>query len=190
MSDDGERVVGTADQAGETRSFIWTATTGMQSLGNLPSFASGISADGSAVVGTAGFNGLRAFRWTVAGGFQNLGSLFEGGTSRASAVSGDGSVVIGTADGLGIGHNGISERAFIWTEGGGMVDLAVYLQGRGVDCSEWVFTNVRSISADATTIVGSGQYRGENRAFVITIPTPSCLLAIALSAGFAMRRRR
>jgi uncharacterized membrane protein len=77
-------------------------------LGDFPegafsSWADGISADGSIVVGTGtreippGNNGwgFEAFVWTLAGGLQGLGSsLGERGTG-GSVISGDGNVVGG-----------------------------------------------------------------------------------------------
>jgi probable HAF family extracellular repeat protein len=71
-------------------------------LGYLPgkrmgSYASGISADGSVVVGTS-YRGAEAFRWTEADGMVGLGHLpGEGAASSALGVSADGSVIVGTA---------------------------------------------------------------------------------------------
>jgi probable HAF family extracellular repeat protein len=60
------------------------------------SWAYGVSADGSVVVGRS-YNAAgqwRAFRWTASGGMQDLGTL-GGSESEAYGVSADGSVVVG-----------------------------------------------------------------------------------------------
>ena len=113
--------------------------------------ATGVSADGSVVVGSViphpGSSRRRqAFRWTESGGMVGLGALpgAYGVQSGASAVSADGSVVVG-------GSNSDSGRyeAFRWTESGGMVGL-----GRlpGDDDS-----GASAISADGSVVVGSSR---------------------------------
>src|SRR5205814_7476574 len=80
-------------------------------LGDLPggqvySDAWGVSADGSAVVGSSIINGnilfggtYAAFRWTAATGIVDIYDLGGIGTvCRAFAANGDGSVVVGMAD--------------------------------------------------------------------------------------------
>ena len=92
----------------------------MQDLGTLgggESWANGVSADGSVVVGwsyNAAFYG-RAFRWTALGGMQGLGTLPGGNWSAAHDVSADGSVVVGWAE------NAAGQwRAVRWTASGGV----------------------------------------------------------------------
>jgi probable HAF family extracellular repeat protein len=87
-------VVAWAAQPSLAQRLIW--------LGTLPggnwSAATGVSADGSVVVGVARNAAWqqRAFRWTAARGMQDLGTL-GGSGSVAYGVSADGSVVVGWA---------------------------------------------------------------------------------------------
>jgi probable HAF family extracellular repeat protein len=98
----------------------------------------GVSGDGSVVVGTGGIqpyeggNLYYAFRWTASSGTVGLGG---GNYSFASGVSGDGSVIVGNNGG-----------AFRWTAGTGMVGLG-HLPG---DTS----STATGVSADGSVIVG------------------------------------
>jgi probable HAF family extracellular repeat protein len=101
-------------------------------LGDLPggifkSAASGVSADGSVVVGNSNSAaGTEAFRWTLGGGMVGLGDLPGGNfSSEATAVSADGTVVVGFSEVAGLGT-----EAFRWTSGGGMAGLG-FLPGGG-----------------------------------------------------------
>jgi len=169
----GSVVVGlftTADANKNLVAFRWTSADGATSLGLLPgtseSCATGVSADGSVVVGYSQtpmvhlFNSMapmnpiglvpgsspfpnapsdkqEAFRWTAAGGLVGLGFLPGGTLSRATAVSADGAVVIGTSNG----------KAFRWTQSGGMVAIGPHLP------DGHYFTPV-ALSADGSAIVG------------------------------------
>jgi len=123
------------------------------SLGTLPddtsSYATAISADGSAVIGSSynSANGEQhAFRWTSAG-MQDLGTL--GGTySYARAVSADGTAVAGNSNTL----NNNEEHAYRWTTTGGMQDLGT-LGG--------TYSWATAISADGAAVVG-GSYLDSN----------------------------
>src|ERR1035441_1981300 len=105
----------------------------------------GVSGDGSVVVGTSGEdtsydnNFYTAFRWTAGSGMVSLG----GYESFASGVSGDGSVIIGNGG--------------RWTAGSGWVSLGHLPGGTG--------GGANGISADGSVIVGSGSSTSGNQAF-------------------------
>jgi uncharacterized membrane protein len=87
-----------------------------------PSTASGISADGSTVIGSCfspgAPDGAEAYRWTVAGGTEGLGDLPGSRfNSFATGCSADGSVITGE----GTPASGVS--AFRWTRATGMTAL-------------------------------------------------------------------
>jgi probable HAF family extracellular repeat protein len=134
----------------------------MQDLGTLgggSSEATGVSADGSVVVGwaTNAAGQERAFRWRAEGGMQNLGTLLFGGSSWASAVSADGSVVVGWA------YNAAGlPRAFRWTASGGMEDLNTTYANLLTNGS--VLYSANAISPDGRYIVGWG-YNAATRRF-------------------------
>jgi len=128
--------------------------------GNFSSQASGISADGSVVVGFGSSSSSRvaeAFRWTEEGGMVGLGDL-PGGQFRSSAygISADGSVVVGVGNLTGSGS--APSEAFRWTESGGMVGLGS-LPGGGSQS----FAN--GTSADGSVVVGSGNSSSGTEAF-------------------------
>ncbi|MDB9418679.1 PEP-CTERM sorting domain-containing protein [Microcystis aeruginosa] len=167
ISADGSVVVGYSNipnvngGSGGYEAFRWTQATGMVGLGDLPggifdSKATGVSADGSVVVGNGtGFYGT-AFRWTQATGMVGLGYLPGGGyyaASSATGVSANGSVVVGNSTSA----NGIEvlgwQEAFRWTQGTGMVGLG--------DLPGGIFwSSAQNVSADGSVVVGqsSGAY--------------------------------
>jgi probable HAF family extracellular repeat protein len=124
----------------------------MVGLGSLPgdlrnsSEATGVSADGSAVVGlsdSAPGAQNEAFRWTSGEGMVSLGFLPGGGSnSLANAVSADGSTAVGLSD------TALSNyEAFRWTSSEGMVGLG-YLPGGGLE------SVATAVSADGSIVVG------------------------------------
>jgi probable HAF family extracellular repeat protein len=131
--------------AGWSQSLTWLGT-----LGGNQSEASGVSADGSVVVGWAenAAGQGRAFRWTAAEGMQDLGTL-GGRQSYAYAVSADGAVVVGWAE-----KAVWQGRAFRWTASGGMEDLNTTYASLLTNGSELVWA--RAISPDGRYIVGWG----------------------------------
>ncbi len=96
-----------------------------QGLGDLPggdfnSQASGVSGDGSVIVGTGSSESdFEAFRWTKETGMVGLGALPGGISSFAAGVSADGAVVVGTSRSPSRGD------AVRWTTGGGISSLGI-----------------------------------------------------------------
>ena len=148
VSADGSVVVGTRANASSTEAFRWTQATGVQGLGFLPapggtspsSSPSGVSSDGSTVVGTSSG---QAFRWTEQGGMVGLGFLPPrtgfATESSALAVSADGSVVVGSSNG----------EAFRWTASTGMIGLGF------LGCCSAPRTEASLVSEDGSVVVGT-----------------------------------
>ncbi|MEN6386953.1 MAG: PEP-CTERM sorting domain-containing protein [Phycisphaerales bacterium] len=127
-----------------------------QGIGYLPgsvvrfSSAEAISADGSTIVGGAGYistsNKLQfhAFRWTSNSGMTDISDLPEDAYSCfASDVSGDGSVIVG------INEN----KAFIWTSANGTTHIETY-----PDSSESSSSIACDISFDGTIVAGTAAH--------------------------------
>jgi probable HAF family extracellular repeat protein len=121
VSDDGSKVVGwSTGVSGYQRPFLWTAASGMQELSKVPgtdAYASGISNDGSVIVGAfyVDGEGWHAFRWNGKNvtdlGFLKKGhdKVKVGGNSKGEGVCGLGTAVVGsTVDSSGI------QTAFRW----------------------------------------------------------------------------
>jgi len=102
----------------------------------------------------------------------------------ATGVSADGSVIVGTYNG------GLpATRSFVWTRAAGFQDLVVLLDALGVSTASWDLLSATDVSADGTTIVGTGWYRdeaGQRRPndWIAVIPEPST--ALLLGAGLSL----
>jgi len=136
-----------------------------QGLGFLPggsfSFARGVNADGTVVVGPSNdASGLsQAFRWAAASGMVGLGFLPGGNVSDAHGVNADGTVVVGSS----IDASGHSQ-AFRWTAKRGMVGLG-FLPGA-------LGSSANGVNADGTVVVGSSiDASGPGQAFRWTAAT-------------------
>jgi uncharacterized membrane protein len=118
----------------------WTTWGGTQLIGPVNGVCNGTvfgsSADGSVLVGGAGF-GL-AFRWTEQTGAELLGFLPGHSSARSLAVSGDGSVVVGSCG------TSTNEQPFVWTQQTGMMPIPV----PGARAAT-------AISADGNVVVGT-----------------------------------
>lgn len=123
------------------------AQSNFTGLGFLPgggySFATGLSANGSVVVGwSQNSNGVdEAFRWTR-GVMSGLGFLPGGTFSYANAVSADGRAVVG------YGESGTRFEAYRWTSANGMVGLGFL----GAGSSE-----ATGVSGNGAVVVGTSQ---------------------------------
>jgi probable HAF family extracellular repeat protein len=129
-------------------------------LGGASSYAFGASADGSVVVGYAKNSDSRSFgfRWTNAGGMVSLGTLCDDPSSYGSmayGISADGSVITGlTHYCFTIGGTVYSsDRAFAWTQGGGMTNLGNLHLFDDQNYGAWD-SYATGISADGNTEVG------------------------------------
>src|ERR1039458_5486853 len=142
---------------------LWVLTTAScahaaASLTNLTWFSgnnfnyntTGVSGDGSVVVGTSGEdtsygnNFYIAFRWTAGSGMVSVGVGYE---SFANCVSADGTVVVGTSE-----SNYLSpDQAFRWTAGSGMVGLGYVPGGNS--------SSATAVSGDGSIVVGSSGYQ-------------------------------
>lgn len=137
VSADGSTVVGNSDSANGEEAFRWTQKTSIQGLGFFGNYDSGVSADGSVVVGGTS-------RWTEATGVEPLGFLTSG-------VSADGSIVVGNS------NNNDSEAAVRWTQENGIETLG---DSSGSESRSF------AISGDGSAIVGNFKNaNGQTEAF-------------------------
>jgi uncharacterized protein (TIGR03382 family) len=191
ISRNGNVIVGEFDvNSGNNRGYFWTQATGMQPLaslnGSIGSYARGVSADGSYIVGirvvpggdfpTLWHNNVPLDLGVPAGVF-GVNPL---------AVSDDGRVVVGTYAPEG------GTIASVWTAATGFVSLRDYLTVNGVTipAGMWLLT-CTGVSADGKTFVGrTGGPAGIVEGYVATIPAPSVLPLVGLSLLALTRRRR
>ena len=156
VSADGSVVVGTGTGLFNFEAFRWTEATGMVRLGTVDgavqSFAEGISADGSVVIGRTN---NQAFRWTATTGMVGLGDLggtFEYPVSEAFGISANGKVIVG-----GARNTSDRDEAFRWTEAG--------MEGLGI-LPGWPFNAASDASADGSVVVGLPNIFSGGEAFI------------------------
>jgi len=158
-----------------------------------------ISADGSAIVGvdyrgnTGSTTDPVAFIWTDSSGMQEIGRLAGDASSVANALT-----TTGLLGSMVVGQSG--SRAFLWSDSVGLVDLQLYLSGRGLDLAGWTLTEATGLSRDGLTIVGQGiNAAGQEEGWVVrlsgaaAVPEPASFAMLALggfAAGLAARRSR
>ncbi len=141
QSADGGVMVGyTRSQYSNNSACFWVGPEyNVQSLG-VGGGASGVSADGSVIIGNA--NAIGAFRWTQATGVVALGNSL----TSATAISADGSVIVGQ----------VGYEAFRWSAATGMVMLGGLPGVPGPN-----YSRVSHVSSDGSVIVGRSPTSGE-----------------------------
>ena len=151
VSADGTVIVGGSTSAnGFSEAFMWTEAGGTVGLGDLPggdfcSTATGVSDDGSVIVGTGCSEiGLEAFMWTEAGGMVGLdGGLDDFKFNSADDVTNDGSLIVGNSFSQ-------SGAAIIWTA----IDGVMFIDDPPLSF------NAISVSSDGTVISGADHTTG------------------------------
>jgi hypothetical protein len=158
-------------------------------------YTSYLSADGQRVVGANAPSdpGLppvlaRMLFWDAAGQYEAI-SLPDGWRNiDILGGTGDLSTVVGTLIRPG------ERRGFLWRRDLGFVLADDLLATIGVTRPDWEFTDIRSISDDGLTIVGTarlaiGNPFQEEIAWVATIPTPGAAALLTLAGLWTARRR-
>ncbi|MEZ4352245.1 MAG: hypothetical protein R3F16_01105 [Myxococcota bacterium] len=170
VSRDGAVVVGSSYQ----EAFVWDAEQGMRLLGDGPGSsrrtyeATHVSEDGTVVAGHGLIDGIpQPFVWTEATGVQPLAS--PGGPDLSATwpkgMSADGRVIVGGRPGAvpDGGSGGPNDEGFVWTADGGAHHIRQILDDLGIATEAWWrFTSVWAVSADGSTIAGSGLRVGRN----------------------------
>jgi uncharacterized membrane protein len=168
-------VVGSRVVEGDFEAFRWTESTGVIGLGELPSGTSyslgmDVSDDGAIVVGTAHGQEQEPFRWTSGDGMRALGAIaggaFEG---DGQAIAGNGSVIVGD-----LLTGPMTTEAYVWSEADGQRRVAEVLADCGASTEDWSLESAHDVSADGSTIVGSGTNPdGFTEGWVAVVPVPA-----------------
>jgi hypothetical protein len=173
LSDDGSVAAGFAENVMLDRSAaVWSADGPGFLLDpdqqDAPSEVLSISADGSVLGGTYGYDG---FRWTDAEGMTILPRLDTALPSDpvfVNAIARDGELMFG---GSGDAWSGVP-IAFVWSEAAGTRALQDIAVASAIDVPEgFLFGNVMAASADGTVLLGTGLDADfASRSFVLRLP--------------------
>jgi uncharacterized membrane protein len=178
ISGDGTTIVGESDYL----PMVWTQASGMQPLPfNEGGNAFAVNFDGTVI---AGYDGSNAARWTN-GVLQILPNLAGGSVGGAYAVSGNGLLTGGF-----VADDAFNQSATVWSDSMGAVNLNTYLPLLGIDLEGWNLEICTAISFDGNTLVGQGNFNGETRAWLATIPSPSIAATLGFGGLMVTRRRR
>ncbi len=143
INGDGSICAGYSQSDLGKEAFLWSEGTGIVGLGFVVDRITGLSADGTAMVGELGYwDDYAPFYWTAETGVIELT-----GASTVNGISADGTVVCGTKDG-----HGFSWTMAGGTMAGGFVDIGRLHGNYGFHSDEL------KISADGTTIIGRSFY--------------------------------
>ena len=193
VSADGNVIVGLAiDSLGVGQAFRWTPGGGMQTLpaapGGAQTNALGVSGDGLTTVGFLGGGpaGTNGFRWTQNGGYQLLPDYdLDGEFVWPRAVNSDGSVIVGEDT------PGSQATAVVWINGQEhrVIDL---LNAAGANTTGWILGDAVDVSADGSTVVGTGSFNGGSTSYIAVLPEPGAgLLWVAcFGVRFSLPKRR
>lgn len=152
--------------------FHWTQEEGIQFLDSLNvganTFISALSVNGKTAVGWVKENDEenRIFHWTQEEGIQFPDSLNVGENTFASALSVKGDVVVGNTT-----ENGIT-IPFRWTHETGIQSIPELLKIANKLPEDWNLTIAHGVSGDGTIVVGVGEYRGKQRAWLANMGSP------------------
>lgn len=199
---DGSVIVGFDEHPnfGNRRPAVWVngVKTVFTPNNDGPSELAAASADGKIVAGSDfnfPANHEEAAIWRFIGGnwiVQNLGVLpgtvGNGGLSIVSDLSADGSIAVGFN--RFNGSNFLNATGFIWTQATGMISAEQYLNNNGITLPDgFLILDLSAISADGSTIVGSGVDSDFNdQSFIISIPEPGGLALLGLALPLLRRR--
>ncbi len=200
LDHDGNVAVGWQDGAGRQGS-VWV--DGAQELifdngGQAAQEAFAVSGDGRWAVGL-GIGGFfapgNAYRYDIENDQYIMIDNLAVGAERlmaASSVNGDGTLIGGGTWGFGPATLG---NAFIWQDGIGTMTVGDFLDMNGINYDEtFHFSFVSAISEDGNWIAGWGfdelSGPGTLQSFIINIPAPGAMGAIAMGGLLAARRRR
>jgi uncharacterized membrane protein len=125
------------------------------------SIANAVSVNGVVIVGQVNSPELRAIRW-LSGRPEILPKPANFAGCAATGISANGDVIVG----YGLLSDGRT-RGLVWTANYGVQELAWILGVSGLNVEGWSFDEITAISGDGSAIVGSGQYYGQSRAFVV-----------------------
>lgn len=186
---DAGQVAGSARTAGgATHAFLFepasASTLDLGTLGGTNSFANGLSPNGFvAGLSEAPGDEFRPFFWSAGTGMVDVFARSSLGTPYGAAydVNSAGVVV-----GYGEINDDFDSHAFLWTLGGGLVDLNERID----PALGWVLAGAAGIN-DAGQIVGWGRIGGVPAGFLLTpIPEPASAVLVGVGIGVLGARRR
>ncbi|WP_432409953.1 T9SS type A sorting domain-containing protein [Rasiella sp. SM2506] len=134
-----------------------------------------VSNDGVWAAGEGNFaNNFQAYRWSEAAGVESIGPpLSPGHRGFTSGLNEDGSIAVGVYRPNGV--PAIFGQGFIWTEATGIQNLNDYATSLGIDTQGVTLAFPLDISADGSTIVGSGKDSNNNTVGFVLKLAPTVL---------------
>ncbi|HED53559.1 MAG TPA: hypothetical protein ENJ00_05090 [Phycisphaerales bacterium] len=203
------RIVGSSSNSSSARNWFYSEDTGFEFLEDIsgsPLTMTGFWAndDGTLVFGHGGPTGsltTGAAYWTPEEGERYLPGFGPTTITQATGLTDDASLVVGF---MATFAGQVSETQVVWLNQGDAdtpynysdpIPFVEYVESMGVDLEGWRINEVRGVSGDGTTFIGTaspltGPPGIHIEAFVLTIPTPASLALPGLSMLALGRRRR